>query len=77
MEPEDIVEIIRSAVARKFGEDRIKDITYFGPCEGEDLNVIISVEGIDERKDTIDLWRELRNKFDDLDLDVPFRIVRA
>ncbi|MFQ6055509.1 MAG: hypothetical protein ACE5J9_07575 [Methanosarcinales archaeon] len=78
MEPDRIIEIIQSTIAKKFGEDRIKKIEAFGPYEGEDLNVMIYIEGIDEEgKDTMEVWRELFDKLYDLGLDVPFRIVKA
>ncbi|MFQ6056359.1 MAG: hypothetical protein ACE5J3_10310 [Methanosarcinales archaeon] len=74
---EEIINIIRDAVAKEFGSDKIKKIESFGPYECEDLNVIIAVEGIDEEKDTLELWSNLRHKFNDMNLDVPFKIVRA
>ncbi|MFQ6072768.1 MAG: hypothetical protein ACE5KT_08740 [Methanosarcinales archaeon] len=75
MDREDIIEIIRSAVAREYGEDRITRIDAFGPHEGEDLDVLIYVKGIDDREDTMDLFRKIRAKFEELDLDVPFDII--
>ena len=43
MEKEEIIELIRSAVAEEFGESRKKKIEAFGPYEDEDLNVMIYV----------------------------------
>jgi len=77
MEKEEIIELIRSAVAEEFGESRIKKIEAFGPYEDEDLNVMIYVEGIEEVKDTHKVWSKLFDKLDELDLDVPFSIARA
>jgi len=37
----------------------------------------MNVEGIDEEKDTLELWSNLRHKFNDMNLDVLFKIVRA
>ncbi|MFQ6055794.1 MAG: hypothetical protein ACE5J3_07420 [Methanosarcinales archaeon] len=78
MEPEKIESIIRELVAQKFGEDRIKRIDSFGPCEDEDLNVLVFVEGIDRNsKEVWDLRRKIRHKLDKLDLDVPFGLFNA
>ncbi|MFQ6119717.1 MAG: hypothetical protein ACE5KE_07505 [Methanosarcinales archaeon] len=44
MEKEEILSIIRTEVAKEFGEERIKEIEYFGPYEDEDLDVIVYVE---------------------------------
>ncbi|MEA1895107.1 MAG: hypothetical protein U9N36_07890 [Euryarchaeota archaeon] len=49
MEKEEIVGLIRSDVAKEFGEERIKDIKDFGPYEGEDLNVWVRVESLADR----------------------------
>jgi Mg2+/Co2+ transporter CorC len=51
MEKEDIIELIRSEVAKEFGEERIKDIEYFGPYEGEDLNVRVRTGGLEDRNE--------------------------
>ena len=59
------------------GVERIKDIEYFGPYEGEDLDVIVYVEGIDERKDTVGVGMRLFDIFDEMDLNVPLAIIRA
>ena len=77
MDKEEIVQIIRDEVSKEFGAERIKDIDYFGPYEGEDLDVIVYVEGIDERKDTVGVGMRLFDMFDEMDLDVPLRIARA
>ncbi|MFQ6073186.1 MAG: hypothetical protein ACE5KT_10880 [Methanosarcinales archaeon] len=77
MEKEYIIELIRKEVAKEFGEDRIKKIEAFGPYEGEDLNVIISVQGIKDRKETHKVHSKLFDKLYDLGLDVPFSIVKA
>jgi hypothetical protein len=53
MNKEEIIKIIRDEVSKEFGAERIKDIEYFGPYEDEDLDVIVYVEGIDDRKDTV------------------------
>jgi len=59
MDKEEIIKIIRDEVSKEFGAERIKDIEYFGPYEGEDLDVIVYVEGIDERKDGLDVGMRL------------------
>ncbi len=76
MDKEEIVQIIRDEVSKEFGAERIKDIDYFGPYEGEDLDVIVYVEGIDERKDTVGVGMRLFDMFDEMDLDVPIAIMR-
>jgi hypothetical protein len=76
MDKEEIVQIIRDEVSKEFGAERIKDIDYFGPYEGEDLDVIVYVEGIDERKDTVGVGMRLFDMFDEMDLDVPLAIMR-
>ncbi len=53
MDKEEIIKMIMDEVSKEFGAERIKDIKYFGPYEGEDLDVIVYVEGIDERNDTV------------------------
>ena len=75
MEKEEIIKIIRDEVAKEFGAKRIKGIKYFGPYEGEDLDVIVYVEGIDERKETVSM--RLFDKFLEMDLDVPLAILKA
>ena len=77
MDKEEIIKIIRDEVSKEFGAERIKDIEYFGPYEDEDLDVIVYVEGIDERKDTVGVGMRLFDMFYELDLDVPLRISRA
>ena len=77
MDKEEIVQMIRDGVSKEFGAERIKGIKYFGPYEGEDLDVIVYVEGIDERKDTVGVGMRLFDMFDELDLDVPLAIMRA
>ncbi|MFQ6062743.1 MAG: hypothetical protein ACE5J9_06155 [Methanosarcinales archaeon] len=76
---EKIIEMVRDAVVKRFGADRIKEINAFGPYEGEDLNIIVLVEGIDERKDkyVLEVSRKLRHKFWNLGLDVPLAISKA
>jgi len=59
MDKEEIIKIIKDEVSKEFGAERIKDIEYFGPYEGEDLDVIVYVEGIDERKDGLDVGMRL------------------
>ncbi|MCD4767444.1 MAG: hypothetical protein K8R34_13115 [Methanosarcinales archaeon] len=76
MDKEEIIRIIRDEVSKEFGAERIKDIEYFGPYEGEDLDVIVYVEGIDERKDGLDVGMRLSDKFYKMDLDVPIAIMR-
>ncbi|MBC2748610.1 MAG: hypothetical protein HF975_16735 [ANME-2 cluster archaeon] len=77
MDKEEIIKIIRNEVSKEFGVERIKDIEYFGPYEGEDLDVIVYVEGIDERKDTVGVGMRLSDKFYEMDIDVPIAIMRA
>ncbi|MFQ6063699.1 MAG: hypothetical protein ACE5KT_10495 [Methanosarcinales archaeon] len=77
MEKEEIVELIRKEVEKEFGAERIKKIDYFGPYEGEDLNVKVYVEGIDYRKDTVKVWNRLFDKFLELGIDVPLAITKA
>jgi len=77
MEKEEIIELIRSEVAKEFGEKRIKKIRAFGPYEGEDLNVIVYVEGIDEEKEGYKLHSKLFDQFIELGIDVPLHIARA
>ncbi|GEM_PF-1290996 len=76
MDKEEIIRIIRDEVSKEFGAERIKDIEYFGPYEGEDLDVIVYVEGIDERKDGLDVGMRLSDKFYEMNLDVPIAIMR-
>ena len=77
MDKEEIIRIIRDEVSKEFGAERIRDIEYFGPYEGEDLDVIVYVEGIDERKDGLDVGMRLSDKFYEMDLDVPIAIEQA
>ena len=77
MDKEEIIEIIRDEVSKEFGAQRIKEIEYFGPYEGEDLDVIVYVEGIDEHKDTLGVSMRLFDLLYEMDLDVPFHITRA
>ena len=77
MNKEEIIKIIRDEVSKEFGAERIKDIEYFGPYEDEDLDVIVYVEGIDDRKDTVGVGMRLFDMFLEMDLDVPLRISRA
>ncbi|PXF59811.1 MAG: hypothetical protein C4B59_10395 [Candidatus Methanogaster sp.] len=77
MDKEEIVQIILNEVSKEFGAQRIKDVEYFGPYEDEDLDVIVYVEGIDERNDTVDVSMRLFDMFLEMDLDVPLRISRA
>ncbi|MFQ6056934.1 MAG: hypothetical protein ACE5J3_13250 [Methanosarcinales archaeon] len=78
MDKEDIIEIVRNIVSDKFGEERIKEIDAFGPYEGEDLNIEVVIEGIDERSTEVnDVLTTLNHKFWDLDLDVPIAINKA
>jgi hypothetical protein len=77
MDKEEIIKMIMDEVSKEFGAERIKDIKYFGPYEGEDLDVIVYVEGIDERNDTVGVGMRLFDMFDEMDLDVPLAIMRA
>ena len=77
MNKEEIIKIIRDEISKEFGAERIKDIEYFGPYEDEDLDVIVYVEGIDDRKDTVGVGMRLFDMFLEMDLDVPLRISRA
>ena len=77
MDKGEIIKIIKDEVSREFGAERIKEIEYFGPYEDEDLDVIVYVEGIDERKDTVGVGMRLFDMFLEMDLDVPLRIARA
>ena len=77
MDKDEIIKIIKDEVSREFGAERIKEIEYFGPYEDEDLDVIVYVEGIDERKDTVGVGMRLFDMFLEMDLDVPLRIARA
>ncbi|MFQ6120551.1 MAG: hypothetical protein ACE5KE_11800 [Methanosarcinales archaeon] len=78
MDREDIIELIRNAVAEKFGENRIKKIDAFGPYEGEDLNVEVFVEGINRKdKEVIEVASKIQDKLWELGLDVPFGISSA
>ena len=49
MGKEETVESIGSEVAKEFGEERIKNIEYFGHYECGDLNVRVRVEGLTDR----------------------------
>jgi len=77
MDKEEIIKIIKNEVSKEFGAERIKEIEYFGPYDDEDLDVIVYVEGIDERKDTVGVGMRLFDMFLQMDLDVPLRIARA
>lgn len=77
MDKKEIIKIIKNEVSKEFGAERIKEIEYFGPYEDEDLDVIVYVEGIDERKDTVGVGMRLFDMFLEMDLDVPLRIARA
>lgn len=77
MDKGEIIKIIKDEVSREFGAERVKEIEYFGPYEDEDLDVIVYVEGIDERKDTVGVGMRLFDMFLEMDLDVPLRIARA
>ena len=77
MDKDEIIKIIKDEVSREFGAERVKEIEYFGPYEDEDLDVIVYVEGIDERKDTVGVGMRLFDMFLEMDLDVPLRIARA
>jgi len=77
MDKEEIIKIIRDEVSKEFGAERIKDIEYFGPYEDEDLDVLVYVEGIDDRKDTVGVGMRLFDMFLEMGLDVPLRIARA
>ncbi|MFQ6057045.1 MAG: hypothetical protein ACE5J3_13815 [Methanosarcinales archaeon] len=77
MEKEEIIELIRREVAKEFGEERIKEIEYFGPYEGEDLNVRVRVEGLKDRKEGYKVHNKLFHKFIELGIDVPLSITKA
>ncbi len=69
--------MIRSEVAKEFGEERIKDIEYFGPYEGEDLNVRVCVEGLADRDEGYSVHSRLFDMFLELGIDVPLSIAKA
>ncbi len=69
--------MIRSEVAKKFGEERITDIEYFGPYEGEDLDVRVRVEGLADRDEGYKVHSRLSDMFLELGIDVPLSISRA
>ncbi|MFQ6118810.1 MAG: hypothetical protein ACE5KE_02870 [Methanosarcinales archaeon] len=77
MEKEEIIELIRKEVVKEFGEHRIKKIRAFGPYEGEDLNVIVYVEGLKDRKEGYKVHSKLFDKFLELGIDVPLAIDKA
>ncbi|RZB32715.1 MAG: hypothetical protein AEth_00393 [Candidatus Argoarchaeum ethanivorans] len=77
MDKEEIIKIIRDEVSKEFGAERIKDVEYFGPYEEEDLDVIVYVEGINERNDTMGVRMRLFDMFLEMDIDVLLRIARA
>ena len=77
MDKEESIKIIRDEVSKEFGAKRINEIGYFGPYEDEDLDVIVYVEGIDDRKDTVGMGMRLFDMFLEMDLDVPLHIARA
>ena len=77
MDKEEIIKIIRDEVSKEFGAERIKDVEYFGPYEEEDLDVIVYVEGINERNDTMGVRMRLFDMFLEMDIDVLLRIERA
>ena len=77
MDKEEIIKIIRDEVSKEFGAERIKDVEYFGPYEKEDLDVIVYVEGINERNDTMGVRMRLFDMFLEMDIDVLLRIERA
>ncbi len=77
MEKEEILELIKSEVAREFGEERIRSIEYFGPCDGEDLNVRVRVEGLTDRGEGYSVHSRLFDKFLELGIDVPLSISEA
>ena len=76
MEKEEIVELIRSEVAKEFGEERIKDIEYFGPYEYEDLNGRVRVEGLADRDECYMVHSMLFDVFLELGIDVPLSIAK-
>ncbi|MEA3280977.1 MAG: hypothetical protein U9Q68_00170 [Euryarchaeota archaeon] len=77
MGKEEIVELVRSEVAKEFGEERIKDIEYFGTYEGEDLNVRVRVEGLADRDEGYNVHGRLFDKFLELGINVLHPIARA
>ncbi|MFQ6062133.1 MAG: hypothetical protein ACE5J9_03030 [Methanosarcinales archaeon] len=77
MEKEDIIELVRREVVKEFGESRIREIKAFGPYECEDLNVVVLVEGIKDRKETYKVHSRLFDMLDELGLDVPLAIMNA
>ena len=77
MDKEEIIKIIRDEVSKEFGAERIKDVEYFGPYEEEDLDVIVYVEGINERNDTMGVRMRLFDMFLEMDIDVLLRIERT
>ncbi|MFQ6121188.1 MAG: hypothetical protein ACE5KE_15030 [Methanosarcinales archaeon] len=77
MEKEKIIELIRKEVVKEFGEERIKEIKSFGPYEGEDLNVVVLVDGLKDIKETYKVHNRLFDMLDELGLDVPLAIMKA
>ncbi len=77
MEKEDIVELVRSEVAKEFEEERIKDTEYFGPYECEDLNMRVRVEDLADHDEDYNVHSRLFNKFLELGIDVPLSIART
>ncbi len=69
--------MIRSKVAKEFGEGRIKYIEYFEHYEGEDLNVRVRVEGLADRDEGYEVHSRLFDMFLELGIDVPLSIARA
>ena len=77
MDKEEIIRIIRDEVSKEFGAERIKEIRSFGPHEGEGLDVVVYVEGVDGYKNGADVNMRLFDMFYEMDLDVPICIERA
>jgi len=77
MEKEEIVELIRSEVAKEFGEERIKGIECFGHYECEDLNVGVHIEGLKGRNEGYSVHSRLFDKFLELGIDVPLSTAGA
>lgn len=77
MDKEEIITIIMDRVPKEFGAERMKEIEYFGSYEGDDLDMIVYVKGIDEREDTLDESVRLFDMHYEMNLDVPFHITSA
>ncbi len=71
------VELIRSEVAKEFGEERLKDIEYFGHYECGDMNMIAPAGGLADCDGGYEVHSSLFDMFLELGIDVPRPMVRA